>query len=905
MDTAATVLLRRTRTAHLPDPADGPTVDPSRVAVLEGDLVVRGWIPTARLRDALGHLDRATFGMVGDWLLATLTATTAEDRDHVPLFRAFPDVPASVHDRIADRMLVAVLQGDDIPCVLCGRDDLGRPLGCGHPICPGCFDPAAYTGCPVCGQRTTGPLDHAVVGDRTNPPVGVPVRVVAVDLADQSVDGHATTVRDDLAGRPGTLADDDLTDLTVLARATAPATLDWIPDTAAKQTVAALTADLLHRTAATDGATAAISEAASTWTTATDVARTLWTHAGGRPDLTLPRAVHGLTDTPKPRVRALPRPLRRAALTPIGTSGPAQAAEEMGRHPTIWKRLLERLHPFEQPGRHPAATVAAACLRQTRCTGRVAAIVRDAAAADPDRLRLVEHDDGTVTVTARTFLSAVEDALGHGDTDTAARLLGDRPGMLWRRLDHLARTAAGDPATLDRVAAFAAAAAPTVGPAVLAAAAASIDRRHTTRAGVERTAVRVKGSGIGLDASGGTPVFVRTGGEPVAVPMPPGPDDPTRTFLPSGDTARVYSRIETRPPLPEAFCDAIRAAVDSEMARRGPDAAYDLAVLDAALADVPLDSRAAASAATADGWTRGTVRPLGDTDVLRLFLHWVETPDTDRVDLDLSVNLYDNDWNLVAVCDYTNLDHANGAARHSGDLTSAPPPGGATEYLDLDIPRLVAAGAAWAVPSVFAYTSHAFDELAAATCGFMLPTDPAVQFDAARVVTRFDLRGRSRQVVPLIADLTGRRAMWADIHPSGSGWAFNAMSAADRTGRAAADTWRLFTGGTRPTVLDLAVWHTTGRARRVVLAHADGTTTETGPDARVIRDAVAAGSGTSAPVDTGGLTVFAAASAADGLPTRTPAAGSVALVADGGDVPAGWARATVAGIYAGLVPVHE
>src|SRR5690606_16384422 len=110
-------------------------------------------------------------------------------------------------------------------------------------------------------------------------------------------------------------------------------------------------------------------------------------------------------------------------------------------------------------------------------------------------------------------------------------------------------------------------------------------------------------------------------------------------------------------------------------------------VIDRGLADllVPMAERSAARAKVA--WPRGSEVALPASDAIRLFLHWEEPPGT-RVDLDLSVVVFDEAWRHVGTCDYTNLVIGDRAAVHSGDLTSAPPPLGASELVDLELAPL-------------------------------------------------------------------------------------------------------------------------------------------------------------------------------------------------------------------------
>src|SRR5690606_29711193 len=113
---------------------------------------------------------------------------------------------------------------------------------------------------------------------------------------------------------------------------------------------------------------------------------------------------------------------------------------------------------------------------------------------------------------------------------------------------------------------------------------------------------------------------------------------------------------------------------------------------------------------------------------LRLFLHWEEPP-SQRVDLDLSVALFDEAWRHAGTCDFTNLVVGDRAAVHSGDLTSAPAPLGASEFVDLHLERLAMMGAKHLVMVVFAYNSVPFERLTHGFAGLMCAPENGQHFD--------------------------------------------------------------------------------------------------------------------------------------------------------------------------------
>ncbi|MFF3595967.1 TerD family protein [Kitasatospora indigofera] len=135
------------------------------------------------------------------------------------------------------------------------------------------------------------------------------------------------------------------------------------------------------------------------------------------------------------RFRSLPRPVRRALITGLDAvvaAAPAKLAD-VTAHREAFKRLGERLHPHEYPGRPHAAEVFA-----------------------------VARGESAVP----TFESRADRLLAAGDVTAAARLLADAPGKLFRALDRLLRACPGQDER-DTVLAVAERAAPRVAGRVL------------------------------------------------------------------------------------------------------------------------------------------------------------------------------------------------------------------------------------------------------------------------------------------------------------------------------------------------------------------------------------------------------------------------------------------------------
>jgi len=302
---------------------------------------------------------------------------------------------------------------------------------------------------------------------------------------------------------------------------------------------------------------------------------------------------------------------------------------------------------------------------------------------------------------------------------------------------------------------------------------------------------------------------------------------PRRVFFPKSEVLRAWGAPDTREPLRADAIGAIATAARGELLARAEALRnFPRAVIDRALVDllVPIGERNASPARVA--WPRGSELALPEGQLLRLFLHWEEAAGK-RCDLDLSVAMYDASWRHVGTCDFTNLV-VGGFARaavHSGDLTSAPAPLGASEFIDLHVEKLHALGARHLVMVVFSYNSVPFDRLPHAFAGLMLSPEEGAAFQPRAVAQRFDLRGSSLITVPLTVDLGERRLRWLDVHVRDRGDMHQVGGYRAALAHIAHDLEDFVATHARPTMWDLACVHAAARANVVYVRERDGTFT--------------------------------------------------------------------------------
>ncbi|MHA6758918.1 MXAN_6230/SCO0854 family RING domain-containing protein [Streptacidiphilus sp. PAMC 29251] len=806
----AAVMLARRGSVYLPasvtEPAAGQLAG---TALLEADLLERGYLLSAPLRSALASRSSAALTAAGRELLAGIDHELGADRPHLPLFRDFPhSIPTDTVAFYVDRVLTVLFQHPEQPCVLCGTHGTVHAVSpCAHLVCRACFDGSDFSACPICHRRID--VDDPFLLPRAprrrkSGASGGPVRLRLLAHGGTGTDLIADAAEElrTLLARPGALSPSDADDLIVLLDCHSRSDLAWLPANIPGRETKART--LTWLLAAIDPGS--LAAAAEQLDTATDVLRLLAVRSGGDP---------GLFDVP--RFTKVPRPLRRTLLACLDRLDPATAVEEMRRRRRLWLHAAERLHPFEHASRHPRAALAFAALRGTPLTGdapdgraarqepgpapvpapaqahasaptqaqarkaRLSALLRTAAAEAPG------VDVSGDTVLARGWGARVEVAFAACDTVTATTLLAQRPGELLRRLDHLLRTSQADDSLdgsgADSVVAALARVVGRVSPAVLLSALGEI--RGRTR--------------------------------------PAGRD---RVFFPKGGSARIHLIEDERPPLPSALVeDVVTVLIDEVLRRAARGARVPVAVIDADLDAMiaPFTQRTASRSLVAV--PRGSALRLPQGRTLRLFLHWMESETSGRVDLDLSIAMFDADWNHIGTCDFGNL-RCHDAAVHSGDLTSAPPPLGAAEFVDLDLDRLHAAGVRYAVPVAFSYNNVAFEDLAEAFAGIMVrdqPGDTGEVFDARAVEQRFDLTGRSRASVPLIVDTAERTMRWLDVVKGVTGTDHSIGRHADDLALLGRALTEQFASGNRISLGELARWQAAARTDTVLLRRADHT----------------------------------------------------------------------------------
>lgn len=154
---------------------------------------------------------------------------------------------------------------------------------------------------------------------------------------------------------------------------------------------------------------------------------------------------------------------------------------------------------------------------------------------------------------------------------------------------------------------------------------------------------------------------------------------------------------------------------------------------------------------------RGTRVKVNDDNYLYMFMHWVQAQNR-RTDLDLSVVAFDADWMPMVV--YFGYQ-VNKYIVHGGDITNAPAPNGATEYIRIDL-KMIPSNVKYILPVINVYTGAALSLNAVAYAGFH--TTDSGKFDISRDTVRYDLTAPANSNVPFMLDVDTKEIVMLDFN---------------------------------------------------------------------------------------------------------------------------------------------
>jgi hypothetical protein len=783
MDATFNVLLTRRGLVSLPSPHGGATIREVEAVLLE--FVALGYVGSQRLRDDLAALSTKQLAEVRELALTVLAAKRGANQAHKPLFRRFPrGIPRDTAALWWKRVLSAYLQTPEQPCLHCHRDGTTHVLRpCEHVVCEYCYDGANYSACPICNRQV----------DRTSPffkpdeAREAPVEKVRFELL-TSVHDPDPVVReliDNFCARTQALNPTDKADFLALLQVRDGAKLlEQLPaQIPLKENLALVFARLFRACPPV----IALDKARTYLRNATDVLRVIASYSNADPalqgDTIYEKREQYYRDTPwyvewaknfpdyakryenQSFTAHIPHLVQRFPMAKI--SRPLRRAwmqllEEFDEH-TLTEDMLRHRSYWVWVGEflHPAEYA-----KRYPKLARAFQVVRK---FDPKGVR---------APTFHGFAGQVEIAAARADVPALLDLLGRRPGEFARRLDHVLRLAGDDTDAAARVI-------------------------ETFRAHLGTYSLPVLLTLYAL-----LPTRVARARR--------------RMFWPKGGVALGVTISDRRPTLRREHVDALSDSIELELLRRfGERPHFATALVDQKLEDIvaPFNERTASPSAV--NLPRGSTIHVPPSKVVRLFLHWCEPPDGERTDIDLSIGFYDRDWNYVGVCSYYQLQFTHEGktvAVSSGDLTSAPYPDGASEFVDLYREEARGSGIRYAVMVVNAYAGLPFSKLERGFAGAMLRDDAGGHhFDPRTVALKFALQGDNGVYTPLCLDLDTDTLHWLDIYAKGEMAMNNVDSSTRAITRVCPETIEYFASHVRLDMLQLGLLHAASRCKRVLL----------------------------------------------------------------------------------------
>jgi stress response protein SCP2 len=233
-----------------------------------------------------------------------------------------------------------------------------------------------------------------------------------------------------------------------------------------------------------------------------------------------------------------------------------------------------------------------------------------------------------------------------------------------------------------------------------------------------------------------------------------------RVVFPKGQVAKVQSIKNNLPQFSFAIPKAVTAICEETLTARFAELkSLGKCFLDESLKDylVPFSQRSASKALKTI--VRGSRIPLSAENTVRFFIWWKNGKD--HTDIDLSAVFFDADYKYIDLVSYYNLKNFGG--HHSGDIVDAPE--GASEFIDVDIKRLIEHKVRFIVMSINSFTSQPFCDLPECFAGWMARThaDSGEIFEPKTVRNKIDISSDTKICLPLIIDLHEQQVVWTDI----------------------------------------------------------------------------------------------------------------------------------------------
>lgn len=253
-------------------------------------------------------------------------------------------------------------------------------------------------------------------------------------------------------------------------------------------------------------------------------------------------------------------------------------------------------------------------------------------------------------------------------------------------------------------------------------------------------------------------------------------NQPVRVFFPKGNLAKAMVIRNELPKINSNVCKNVARICREALIEQYKEKDFlGKVYIDEDFKNylVPFSQRSASKAVKTI--VRGSKLPIKeDATAVRGFIWWTNTDktrnswDKDRVDIDLSATIYDENWQYVDRVSYTQLRSAKYRAYHSGDITNGGNVNGdgVAEFIDVEIDAVAKNTGRYIAFQVYSFTGQHFSTLPNCRFGWMEREDvnSGEIFEPKTVGMKIDLTADSTVAIPVIFDCVERKFIWCDMN---------------------------------------------------------------------------------------------------------------------------------------------
>ena len=245
----------------------------------------------------------------------------------------------------------------------------------------------------------------------------------------------------------------------------------------------------------------------------------------------------------------------------------------------------------------------------------------------------------------------------------------------------------------------------------------------------------------------------------------------TRVFFPKGCLARSYAIENKLPDIDKKYCDAIVKICENALVEiyKSKDFMGNVYLSDEYKNYIVPFSQRSASKSLKTIVRGSRIKLKENAKAMRAFIWWTNTDD-ERVDIDLSATVFDENWNYINHVSYTRLRDDEMYIHHSGDIINGGDVNGigVSEFLDVDIESVADVGGRYIAYQVYSYSEQTFGNLPHAMFGWMGREDvkSGEIYEPKTVEQKMDLTSQSMLCIPVIFDCVEREFIWCDMNVS-------------------------------------------------------------------------------------------------------------------------------------------